>query len=73
MADLGIRGLRRGKTHVKTTISDELQERLKNLVKGVFAATSPNRLWVADIERHEELSNPAAMKGHRLRPVAADC
>jgi len=28
-------------------------------------------LWVADFERHEALSNPAVMKGHRLRLVAA--
>ena len=28
-------------------------------------------LWVADIERHEALSNRAVVKGHRRRPVAA--
>ncbi len=28
-------------------------------------------LWVKEAERHEALSNPAVMKGHRLRVVAA--
>ena len=73
MADLGIRGVRRGKTYVTTIISDELQERPKDLVKRVFAVTSPNRLWVADFERSEAISNLAAMQGHRPRSVAADC
>ncbi|HET9689590.1 MAG TPA: IS3 family transposase [Acidimicrobiales bacterium] len=36
-----------------------------------FTATRPNMRWVADIERHEALSNPAVVKGHRLRSVAA--
>ena len=49
MADLGICGVRRGKTYVTTTISDELQERPKDLVKRVFTASAPNRLWVSDI------------------------
>ena len=49
MADLGICGVRRGKTYVTTTISDELQERPKALVKRVFTASAPNRLWVSDI------------------------
>lgn len=30
-------------------------------------------LWVAGIERHEALLNPAVLKGHRWRPVAAGC
>ena len=49
MGDLGIRGVRRGKTYVTTTISNELQERPKDLVKRAFTAPAPNRLWVADI------------------------
>ena len=31
----------------------------------------PDQLWVTDIERHEALPNPAVVKGHRLRLVAA--
>ena len=49
MGDLGICGVRRGKTYVTTTISNELQERPKDLVKRAFTAPAPNRLWVADI------------------------
>jgi hypothetical protein len=36
-----------------------------------FTATRPNQLWIADLERHEALSNRAVMKGHRRRLVAA--
>ena len=36
-----------------------------------FAADRPDRLWVADIERHEVLLNRAVVKGHRLGLVAA--
>ena len=42
-----------------------------DLVQREFAAQGPDRLWVADIERHEALSNRAVMKGHRRRLVAA--
>ena len=34
-------------------------------------ATGPNQVWSWDIERHEAHLNPAVMKGHRLRLVAA--
>ena len=33
----------------------------------------PNQLWIYDTERHEALPNPAVVKGHRLRLVAASC
>ncbi len=36
-----------------------------------FEADEPNRLWVADIERHEALTNRAVMQEHRRMPVAA--
>jgi putative transposase len=42
-----------------------------DLVERKFVADAPDRLWVADIERHEALSNRAVMKGHRRRLVAA--
>ena len=54
MGDLGICGVRRGKTYVTTTISNELQERPKDLVKRALRAPAPNRLWVADIERQDQ-------------------
>ena len=31
----------------------------------------PNRIWIYDVERHEAFLNPAVMRGHRLRLVAA--
>jgi hypothetical protein len=42
-----------------------------DLVGRRFSAPQPDRLWVADIERHEALLDRAVMKGHRRQPVAA--
>jgi hypothetical protein len=42
-----------------------------DLVNRDFTAPAPNRLWVADLERHEVFPDRAVMKGHRRRPVAA--
>jgi hypothetical protein len=42
-----------------------------DLVERNFTPPGPERLWVADIERHEVLLDRAVMKGHRRRPVAA--
>lgn len=41
-------------------------------VKPELLATTSNRVWSWDIERHEALLNRAVVKGHRLRSVAAD-
>lgn len=49
MDGFGIHGEPLSKTSVTTTISDELQERPKDLVNRAFTAPAPNRLWVADI------------------------
>ena len=70
MRGLGIAGAVRGKTK-RTTIPSELAPRPADLVERVFSAPAPNRLWLADIERHEALTNRAVMKGHRRQPVAA--
>ncbi|MCA1702144.1 MAG: IS3 family transposase [Actinobacteria bacterium] len=70
MKALGISGTRRGKRR-RTTIPDASADRPNDLVKRSFWADRPNQLWVADIERHEALPNPAVVKGHRLRLVAA--
>lgn len=48
MADLGLRGVRRGKFK-KTTVSDDTGARPADLVKRNFTASAPNRLWLADI------------------------
>uniref|UniRef100_UPI0023F2367C IS3 family transposase n=1 Tax=Ferrimicrobium acidiphilum TaxID=121039 RepID=UPI0023F2367C len=47
MAALGIKGARRGRGFIRTTISDELAMRPKDLVERDFSAIGPNRLWVA--------------------------
>jgi putative transposase len=49
MRGLGIRGVVRGKTHVRTTVADELDNRPLDLVARQFRAPAPNRLWVADL------------------------
>lgn len=49
MRGLGIRGVVRGKTHVRTTVADELAKRPVDLVARQFRALAPNRLWVADL------------------------
>jgi putative transposase len=55
MHALGLAGAVRGKVK-RTTVASELSPRPADLVERVFAAPEPNRLWVADIERHEALS-----------------
>ena len=66
----GIAGASRA-TKRFTTRADPAAVRAPDLVKRNFTAPGPDRTWVADFERHEALLNPAVMKGHRLRLVAA--
>jgi putative transposase len=49
MRQLGLRGVVRGKTRVRTTIGDEASTRPLDLVARQFRAPTPNRLWVADL------------------------
>jgi putative transposase len=49
MRDLGLRGARRVRAWRTTTIGDETLERPRDLVERRFAASAPNRLWVADL------------------------
>jgi putative transposase len=48
MAELGIRGVQRGRKRF-TTHSDKTADRPPDLVKRDFTATAPNELWLADI------------------------
>ena len=48
MRELGLEGVRRGKTR-KTTTPDEAAPRPADLVERDFTATRPNELWVADL------------------------
>ncbi len=66
----GIRGASRARKRF-TTRADPAAIRAPDLVKRDFTADRPDRTWVADFERHEALPNPAVVKGHRLRLVAA--
>ena len=70
MRKAGLQGIRRGRKPMTTCGSKTVDARL-DLVDRKFTAVGPNRLWVADIERHEVLLNLAVVKGHRLTSVAA--
>jgi putative transposase len=48
MSELGLEGVRRGKTH-KTTTPNAAAARPADLVERDFSATRPNQLWVADL------------------------
>ncbi|MDQ6920009.1 MAG: IS3 family transposase [Candidatus Dormibacteraeota bacterium] len=52
MRVLNLEGVGRGKRK-RTTLPAELSERPADLVDRQFKAEAPNRLWVADLERHE--------------------
>ena len=71
MRGLGLQGVVRGRRFKVTTNPDAAAMRPADLVTRQFTATRPNQLWIADLERHEALSNRAVMKGHRHRLVAA--
>ena len=70
MRAAGLAGVCRRRSD-RTTRRDEAAAPSDDLVQRAFAAPAPDRLWVADIERHEALFNRAVVKGHRPRPVAA--
>jgi putative transposase len=70
MAGLGLRGATRGK-YKRTTIAGDLSARPADLVDRQFTASAPNRLWLADMERHEALLNREEVKDLLLQPVAA--
>jgi putative transposase len=48
MRELGLEGVRRGKTR-RTTIPEEAASRPADLVQRDFSATRPNQLWVVDV------------------------
>ncbi len=66
----GLKGVVRGETK-RTTIPDEDAARPADLVDRSFEADRPDRLWLADLERHEAFSDRAVVKGHRFVLVAA--
>ena len=49
MREMGLSGVRRGRSWIKTTITDDGAERPADLVDRDFTAEAPNRLWLADL------------------------
>ncbi len=49
MRDMGLAGVRRGRSWTKTTISDDATQRPPDLVDRNFSTEAPNRLWLADL------------------------
>ena len=49
MRQMGLSGVRRGKSFTVTTTGDDRLERPPDLVDRDFGAPAPNRLWVADL------------------------
>ena len=70
MRAAGVAGVSRRRAP-RTTRRDAQAQPAPDLVERHFEADAPNRLWVADIERHEALTDRAVMKEHRRMPVAA--
>jgi len=70
MAELGLAGAVRGKVK-RTTISDPRAAKPRDLVNRNFRPLAPDRLWVADFERHEALSNRVGVGDLHRRAVAA--
>jgi putative transposase len=57
MTTLGMSGIRRAKG-VRTTVPRKGDPRAADLLRRDFTAPAPNRVWVADFERHEAFANP---------------
>lgn len=70
MREQVMNGVRRGRAH-RTTIPGKDGFRAGDLLNRDFTAPAPNRVWIADFERHEALLNLAVVKGHRSWLVAA--
>ena len=66
----GLQGVSR-RPRTATTRRAKDRRPAPDLVERDFSADGPDRLWVADIERHEALLHRVVVKGHRLQSVAA--
>ncbi len=49
MKEMGLSGVCRGRSWIRTTISDDGSQRPADLVDRDFTAEAPNRLWLADL------------------------
>ena len=70
MRQARIQGIHR-RRRVATTRTNPAQVAAPDLVRREFTADGPDRIWVADIERHEAFFDRAVVKGHRFVLVAA--
>ena len=70
MRESGLTGVSR-RRGTRTTCVERSHGAAPDRIERQFAADAPDRIWVADIERHEALSNPAVVRDHCHRPVAA--
>lgn len=61
MRSAGLRGVNRAKGP-RTTVPGSGPDTRPDLLQREFTAPAPNRVWVADIERHEALSDRAVRK-----------
>ena len=70
MREAGLAGVSR-RRGTRTTRREPGRRAAPDRVERQFRADAPDRIWVADIERHEALLNLAVVRDHRHRPVAA--
>lgn len=54
---MGLSGVGRGRSWVRTAVTDAGADRPADLVDRAFWVQAPHRLWLADLERHEAVSN----------------
>ena len=70
MREAGLAGVSR-RRGTRTTRVDRSRRAAPDRVERQFTADAPDRIWVADIERHEALLNLVVVRDHRHRLVAA--
>ena len=70
MREAGLAGVSR-RRGTRTTCPEPGRRAAPDRVERVFRADAPDRIWVADIERHEALSNLVVVRDHRHRLVVA--
>ena len=70
MRESGLAGVSR-RRGARTTRQESGHRAAPDRVERQFTAEAPDRIWVADIERHEALLNLVVVRDHRHRLVAA--
>ena len=70
MRESGLVGVSR-RRGTRTTRVERSHLAAPDRVQRQFRADAPDKVWVAEVERHEALLNLAVMRDHRHRLVAA--